>query len=86
MPTTGGKCRLLLVQDSGGVLAAMTLLLLPGRHTSAGADFSPLLLQLGLARHTCGAVWDEGGRIVRLSIRQMYDKTLNNKKSKKTLH
>lgn len=47
------------------VVILQALLLLPWRHTSSCADFSSLLLQLGLARYTCGGkrilLWHDGG-------------------------
>lgn len=43
---------LLLPGGTGDAVGVM--ILLPRRHASSGADFSPLLLQLGLARYTCG--------------------------------
>lgn len=56
---------LLLLQDSGVLLLFVSLVVLPWRHTSSRADFPPLLLQLGLARYTCGGkrilLWHDGG-------------------------
>lgn len=61
---------MLLLQGDSGVLLLLlvvllaALLLLPWRHAPSRADFSPLLLQLGLARYTCGGkrilLWHDG--------------------------